>query len=105
MEAPRFLSEIFPQDQADLSWVPDGMVVIPWMKLDGNRACLVCCRRLLEYGSTTPNRPITSVSTPSPLTRSRKRMLELEGNIEPVECLALSDYLHIRPVTRKSQRS
>ncbi|CAN6305468.1 unnamed protein product [Urochloa humidicola] len=49
-------------------------------------------RRLLEYGSTTPNRPITSVSTPNPLTRSRKRMLELEGNIEPVECLALSPH-------------
>ncbi|CAN6222238.1 unnamed protein product, partial [Urochloa humidicola] len=25
MEAPRFLSEIFPQDHVDLSWVPDGM--------------------------------------------------------------------------------
>jgi len=25
MEVPRFLSEIFPQDQTDLSWVPDGV--------------------------------------------------------------------------------
>ncbi|RLN22908.1 uncharacterized protein C2845_PM07G09270 [Panicum miliaceum] len=73
METSRFLSEIFLQDQTDLSWVPDGM-----------------SRRLLEYEASTQTRAMALVSTPSPLTRSRKSMLELEDTVEPVQCLALS---------------
>jgi len=47
-------------------------------------------RRLLEVEPFTPTRAISYVQTPSPVTRSRKRMLELEGYIEPVACPALS---------------
>jgi hypothetical protein len=74
-------------------------------------------RSLQEYETSTPNKVVTSISTPSPVTRrywtllyfyvsfcltvylllliptsicSSKRMLELEGIIEPVACPALS---------------
>jgi len=47
-------------------------------------------RRLLEVEPFTPTKAISYVQTPSPVTRSRKRVLELEGYIEPVACLALS---------------
>jgi hypothetical protein len=47
-------------------------------------------RKMLEYDLSTPTRAMTLVSTPSPVTRSRKRILELEDTIEPVQYLALS---------------
>ncbi|CAD6266896.1 unnamed protein product [Miscanthus lutarioriparius] len=44
-------------------------------------------RRLLQQNPSTPTRAITHVQTPSPMTR---RLLEFEGSIEPVACEALS---------------
>ncbi|CAN6225151.1 unnamed protein product [Urochloa humidicola] len=109
MEAPRFLSEIFPQDQVDLSWVPDGMDASSAYRLamrveGGSRKRTTRCRSCKQLGHMqktcneyiydsdvpppaapppeppqyqppladpliTPSRAITSVSTPSPVTR------------------------------------
>ncbi|XP_039838006.1 uncharacterized protein LOC120698452 isoform X2 [Panicum virgatum] len=108
METPRFLSDIFPQDQADLSWIPNGMDVNSSYRLAMNMFMILTHHHLLLQSQreresrkkslttdlhpqfATPPRPITSIQTTSPMTRSRKRVLELEGYIEPVACLALS---------------
>ncbi|XP_039790344.1 uncharacterized protein LOC120656345 isoform X4 [Panicum virgatum] len=141
METPRFLSDIFPQDQADLSWIPNGAShseqrvdqgregtnqlqkvemererrdvkgansLDIWRKLAMNMFMILTHHHLLLQSQreresrkkslttdlhpqfATPPRPITSMQTTSPMTRSRKRVLELEGYIEPVACLALS---------------
>ncbi|CAN6194075.1 unnamed protein product [Urochloa humidicola] len=49
-------------------------------------------RRLLQQNQSTPTRAIPPVQTPSPMTRSRKRLLEFEGSIEP------SAYARLSPV-------
>ncbi|CAL4962182.1 unnamed protein product [Urochloa decumbens] len=47
-------------------------------------------RRLMELEQSTPTRSITSSSALSPMTRGRKRILEVEGSIEPVACASTS---------------
>ncbi|RLM69215.1 uncharacterized protein C2845_PM17G02100 [Panicum miliaceum] len=47
-------------------------------------------RRLLQQNLSTPTRAMTPVQTPSPMTRSQNILLEFEGSIEPVACEALS---------------
>ncbi|KAG2657668.1 hypothetical protein PVAP13_1KG199315 [Panicum virgatum] len=46
-------------------------------------------KRLMELEPSTPTRAITPVSSPSPMTRGRHRML-FEGTIEPFECASTS---------------
>ncbi|CAL5044255.1 unnamed protein product [Urochloa decumbens] len=85
---PRFFSNIFPESQADLSWVPEGAT--PTRTITSASTPSPMTRRLLQQNLSTPTRSITPVQTPSPMTRSRKRMLEFEGSIEPIACEALS---------------
>ncbi|KAG2642606.1 hypothetical protein PVAP13_2KG193264 [Panicum virgatum] len=44
----------------------------------------------LQLEPSTPNTTISPIQTPSPMIRGRKRMLEYEGSIQPITCLALS---------------
>ncbi|XP_039838005.1 uncharacterized protein LOC120698452 isoform X1 [Panicum virgatum] len=116
METPRFLSDIFPQDQADLSWIPNGMDVNSSYRLAMNMFMILTHHHLLLQSQreresrkkslttdlhpqfATPPRPITSIQTTSPMTR---RLLE----VEPFTPTRAISYVQTpSPVTRSRKR-
>ncbi|CAO2203891.1 unnamed protein product [Urochloa humidicola] len=103
MEAPRFLSEIFPQDQADLSWVPDGMDVSSAYRLamrvsayvkvadDGRHVYCDACNipRILDRDSTNWNDLLVDIDTEIKLGPNNKLCVtywdKLKHNYEEID--------------------
>ncbi|PVH32047.1 hypothetical protein PAHAL_9G301100 [Panicum hallii] len=78
MEEPplRFFRDIFPENHADLSWVPDRATPTRTITSVSTPSPMTrsMSRRLLQQTRSTPTRAITSMQTPSPMTRSRKKV-------------------------------
>ncbi|CAL4915199.1 unnamed protein product [Urochloa decumbens] len=104
---PRFFSDIFPENHADVSWVPDGMDpnssyrlavrVGAYVKLTDDDGCEYCKLHIMRQQGTEAIAKLNGASGVYMLhnglmegSGSRKRLLEFEGSIELVECARLS---------------